>query len=303
MALKYPRFDYSIQRRVGNAVGAEIGVGGVTDIYSASFAVVDGQQDYDLQAIVSSASSTGTDAAGNAVLYQDIVGNKKVKIHEVFFKSPYSVWRFYGAYGGVGMVGNLHTYGQYADDSTFELVPTWQNKLQAQVYEDSLYTRVSHYSYEIINNNLRIYPVPSNARDYVWFRFSIDKEVWEETATEQEGVNGVNNFNTVPFDNIPYANINSVGKQWIRRFSLALSKETLGQIRSKFGSVPIPGESVTLNGAALVTEGKAEQDALREELKKVLDELTYSKIAADDAEMLESVEKAYSRIPTFIYVG
>jgi hypothetical protein len=303
MALKYPRFDYSIQRRVGNAVGAEIGVGGVTDIYSASFAVVDGQQDYDLQAIVSAASSTGTDAAGNAVLYQDVVGNKKVKIHEVFFKSPYSVWRFYGAYGGVGMVGNLHTYGQYADDSTFELVPTWQNKLQAQVYEDSLYTRVSHYSYEIINNNLRIYPVPSNARDYVWFRFSIDKEVWEETATEQEGVNGVNNFNTVPFDNIPYANINSVGKQWIRRFSLALSKETLGQIRSKFGSVPIPGESVTLNGAALVTEGKAEQDALREELKKVLDELTYSKIAADDAEMLESVEKAYSRIPTFIYVG
>jgi hypothetical protein len=303
MALKYPRFEYGMQRRVGNAIAAEIGVGGVTDIYSGSFAVVNGQQDYDLQSIAATASSTGTDEAGNAVTWAGIIGNKKVKIHEVFYKSPFSMWRFYGTYGGVGMAGNLHTYGQYADDSTFEIVPTWQNKMQAMAYEDSLYTRISHYSYEIINNKLRLYPVPGTSRDTIWFRFSVDKDIWEEDSKAQEGVNGINNLNTIPFDNIPYENINSIGKQWIRRFSLALSKETLGQIRSKFGSVPIPGESVSLNGSDLLSQAKDEQNALREELKTVLDEMTYTNIAKNDAELMDAVEGAYNHIPTFIYVG
>ena len=80
----------------------------------------------------------------------------------------------------------------------------------------------------------------------------------------------MNNMNTLPFENIPYENINSIGKQWIRRFALALCKETLGQVRSKFGTVPIPGESVTLNGAALLSEGKDEQEKLRAELKETL---------------------------------
>jgi hypothetical protein len=303
MALKYPRFEYGMQRRVGNAVGAEIGVGGTTAVFSASFAVIDGQQDYDLQQIVSTASSTGTDEAGNSVPFTGIVGNKKVRIHEVFYKSPYSMWRFYGTYGGVGMAGNMTTYGQYANDSTFEIVPTWQNKLQAKAFEDSLYTRVSHWSYEIINNKLRLYPIPGNSREYIWFRFTVDQEIWDENPHQQEGINGVNNINTVPFDNLPYENINSMGKQWIRRFCLALSKETLGQVRSKFGSVPIPGESVQLNGSDLISQAKDEQVTLRDELKTVLDEVTYKKIAQDDAELMDAVEGAYNHIPTFIYVG
>ena len=303
MALKYPRFEYGVQNRVANAVGAEIGVGGTSTVFSASFAVVNGQQDYDLQHIVSTASVTGLDEGGRAVPFSGIVGNKKVKIHEVFYRSPYSMWRFYGTYGGVGMAGNLSTYGQFANDSTFEIVPTWQNKLQAMAYEDSLYTRVSHWSYEIINNKLRLYPIPGNTRNYIWFRFSVGQEIWEENSDQQEGLNGVNNLNTIPFDNLPYENINSMGKQWIRRFSLALSKDTLGQIRSKFGSIPIPGESVQLNGSDLISQAKEEQNTLREELKTVLDEVTYKKIAQDDAEMVDAAQSAFSHIPTFIYVG
>ena len=86
------------------------------------------------------------------------------------------MWRFYGYYGGVGVVGNYQTYGQYADDTTFEIVPTWQNKLQAIMYEDSLYTRVSHYSYEIINNKLKLFPTPVEGAmaDHFWFRFTIE---------------------------------------------------------------------------------------------------------------------------------
>ena len=110
-------------------------------------------------------------------------------------------------------------------------------------------------------------------------------------------------MNTVPFQNIPYKNINSIGKQWIRRFALALTKEMLGQIRGKFAVVPIPGESVTLNHAALLSEAKSEQDGLRDELKTILDELTYARIAEVDATLQDSSKKVLENVPAGIYVG
>jgi hypothetical protein len=110
-------------------------------------------------------------------------------------------------------------------------------------------------------------------------------------------------MNTLPFENIPYDNINSIGKQWIRRFALALSKEMLGLIRSKFATIPIPNESVTLNGPALVTEAKEEQNLLRDELKTVLDELTYEKLAEKDSNISESSQNVLKNIPPSVFVG
>jgi hypothetical protein len=113
------------------------------------------------------------------------------------------MWRFYGYYGGLNVVGNLSSYGQYADDSTWQVVPVWQNKLQAIQYEDHLYTRTSHFSYEIINNNLRLFPTPDAVSpEKFWFRFSIRESTWEDEYND--GQDGVNNMNTLPFENIPF---------------------------------------------------------------------------------------------------
>ena len=110
-------------------------------------------------------------------------------------------------------------------------------------------------------------------------------------------------MNTLPFANISYENINSIGKQWIRRFALSLTKETLGQIRSKFAAIPIPGESVTLNGSDLMSQAREEQDKLREELKTVLDELTYQKLLETDATKAESVTTIQQGAPIPIFLG
>jgi hypothetical protein len=110
-------------------------------------------------------------------------------------------------------------------------------------------------------------------------------------------------MNTLPFENIPYESINSIGKQWIRRFALALTKEILGQVRGKFTTVPIPGESVTLNASDLLSQAKAEQDALREELKTTLAELTYAELATTDAAMADTTENVLQSVPVGIYVG
>jgi hypothetical protein len=195
-------------------------------------------------------------------------------------------------------------YGQYSDDSTFEVIPVWQNKAHAMAFEDAIYTRASHYSYEIKDNNLRIFPTPQSVSPTkMWVDFSVRTDPWEEEAGKEDGATGVNNMNTLPFENIPYDKINSIGKQWIRRFALAVSKEMLGMIRSKFSTIPIPGEAVTLNGPSLVSEAKEEQIALRDELKTVLDELTYEKLAEKDGNVTDSTQKVLMNIPPSVFVG
>jgi hypothetical protein len=291
--LKYPKLNFEIAFRIGDKFATEAGVGGTQTIYSASVTTVADQQDYDLQAILEADST-----------YSSIVGNKRVKIRNVFYVSPRQMWRFYGYYGGLNVVGDMHTYGQYADDSSFQVIPAWQNKIQAIQYEDHLYTRTSHYSYEVIDNKLRLYPIPDTVSpEKFWFRFTVDNsDIWEDG--DDNGQDGINNMNTLPFENVPYENINSIGKQWIRRFALALSKETLGQIRGKFGgNVPIPGENVSLNASDLLSQAKAEQDALRDELKTQLDEMTYNKLLATDKEMVTNAKAIVTETPLKIFVG
>ena len=211
------------------------------------------------------------------------------------------MWRFYGYYGGLNVVGNLNNYGQFSDDSTFQLIPAWHNKAQAMAFEDAIYTRMSHFSYELRDNKLRLSPIPyTGGPTKMWVEFSVPTDVWDNN---DKTTDGVNNMNTLPIGNLPFGSINSIGKQWIRRFALALSKETLGQVRSKFNTVPIPGDSVTLNGSALISEAKSEQDKLREELKTTLADLTYAKLIEKDGTISDNTEKVLDRVPNFIFVG
>ncbi len=284
------------------------GLGGSIPQYSGSFKPKSKQQDYDLQEIIETASSTGTDDGGTAVNFAGKVGTKRIIITQVFYKTPRAMWRFYGYYGGIGVVGNMSTYGQFSDDSTFELIPTWQNKLQAMMYEDSIFTRTSNFSYEVINNKLRLYPDPGywdfSGIDRMWFRFYIDDQnAWEESSDFTDGTQGINNLNTIPFGNIPYENINSMGKQWIRKYCLALCKEMLGQIRGKFTQIPIPGESVTLNHADLLSQAKEEQQQLKDKLTEMLKEVEYKELVKYDSETAEATATVFKGSPLPIFVG
>ena len=296
--LTYPKFKFETSFRIADAFSTEAVVGGTTQIYSASFEPVTNKQDYDLQSIVETLDAEG------GYSFSGKVGEKRILIRQVYYMTPRQMWRFYGYYGGINVVGDFHTYGQYADDSTFQVIPAWHNKLQAISYEDHLYTRTSHYSYEVIDNKLRLYPSPTGVSpEKFWFRFSISNEdPW--VNEKNQGQHGVNNMNTLPFENIAFESINSIGQQWIRRFALALSKETLGQIRGKFGgAVPIPGDNITLNASDLLSQAQSEQEKLREELKTQLDEMTYPKLVAQDNEMTENAKNVLTDVPLKVYVG
>ena len=306
LSLRYPRFTFEYASRIATGLAGEAGFGDNINMYSASFSLTGNISNYDLQDIVQSASVDGSTEF--AFMFTGSINNKRIDIHRVYYKSPAAAWRFYGYYGGLHTFGNLNTYGMYADDSTFEVVPAWQNKLQAMTYETDLYTRASHYSYEIRNNKIKIYPNPQNPGSGVspakmWFLFSVPRDSWEEDTDRLDGAKGINNMNTLPFANIPFENINSMGKQWIRKYALAISKEMLGQVRGKFGSIPIPGNDVTLNASELLSQAKEEQTALKEELKAQLDKLTYSALVSSDADMADNANRIMEHVPMGIYTG
>ena len=303
--LKYPKYTFSYARNMAEGVAEAANIGGTQTIYSASIARVNSQQDYDLQTLIENSASSESDLPfSNSNLGSNQISTNRILIKKVYYKTPQAMWRFYGYYGGLNTVGNLANYGQFADDSTFEIIPAWQNKLQAKGFEDSLYTRMSHFSYEVKNNKLRLFPAPhEHSPEKFWVEFTVKRDAWEEDADRQRGAEGINNMNTLPFPNIPYKSINSIGKQWIRRFCLSLCKEMLGQVRSKFATIPIPGETVTLNGTDLISQAKEEQDKLREELKTTLDEITYQRLAEKDASLADSTNKVMQSIPVPVFVG
>tara|TARA_Y100000034_G_scaffold7139_1_gene7882 strand:- start:1390 stop:2661 length:1272 start_codon:yes stop_codon:yes gene_type:complete len=305
--LKFPRYQFTYAMTVGDGLAAAAGFGGTIPEYSASFKPKTNVQDYNIQNIISSSSASGVDDGGSAVAYAGKVEDNRVFITKVFYKSPRAMWRFYGYYGGIGVVGNYSTYGQFADDATFEIIPTWQNKLQAIMYEDSIVTRTSNYSYELINNKLRLFPNPSDwafkDADRIWVKFYIKTDAWEEDDNYKTGREGVNNVNTIPLDNIPYTNINAIGKQWIRKYALAVCKEMLGQIRGKFTTIPIPGESVTLNHSELLAQAKEEQTTLRDKLMEMLKEMEYAELAKRDAEITDATTNTLKNSPLPIFVG
>ena len=293
--LKFPKFTLAYSAHVATSVSAQAKMGGHERVYSASFDITEDTQDYDLQSIIA-AKTTPID-------FSNLVGNSKILIEKVYYKTNNSSWRFFGG-GAHSSQAKYNTWGQYSEDSTFDVIPVWQQELYASAYENALKVRSSHYSYELKNNRLRLFPIPRTLHpEKMWVNFRLSNEAYEEESDRKYGADGINNMNSLPFPNIPYKNINSIGKHWIRRFCLALCKETLGQVRSKLSSVPIPGNDVTLNGSALLSEGQAEQEKLREELKTVFDELTYGKLAEGDQQMQASTEEVLKRVPHGIYTG
>jgi hypothetical protein len=300
-SLKYPSFNFSYATKISDGLAGKAAMGD-TRVYSASIDMVNNQQEYDLQQRVQALSLS------SSIAFSGSVNNKRIEITKVYYKSNAAMWRFYGYYGGLNVVGNLNTYGQYSDDSTFEVIPTWQNKSQAMAYEDSIYTRASHYSYELRDNYLKLYPPPTSPFSFInpkriWFEFTIPQDPWESDSTRKDGKDGINNYNTLPFANIPYANINSMGKQWIRNYALAISKGMLAQVRGKFGAIPLPGDSVTLNASDLASQSQAEKEALKVELKELLDKLTYASMIEADAKKAEDAKTLQVNVPMKIFVG
>jgi hypothetical protein len=276
--------------RLAEEYGSEAGVGGTTEYKTGSIQMTAGQQVYDLSEF---ASAQNTE-------------KNNIEVKEIFYQSDPAIVRYFDPYAGTGtdVQGLLDAFGfgNYTPGINFLLMPINYDlaKIQAIDFNDQI--RKSNYSFELVNNTIRIFPIP-NRNQKLHFKYILKSDRNNPYVSGSLGTGVVTDVSTVPYQNPTYQYINSIGRQWIFEYTLALSKEMLGYIRGKYGTVPIPGAEVTLNQSDLITAATAEKTALLERLRTYLSETSRTKLLERKSQEAEYLQKDLASVPYTIYIG
>tara|TARA_R110002153_G_scaffold16136_11_gene57127 strand:- start:5367 stop:6524 length:1158 start_codon:yes stop_codon:yes gene_type:complete len=282
---KYIRENLEFLTRNAEPYAMEAGIGGSYDSISGSIKLEVGRQDYNLYTEL--LKSDGT------VVFDSALG--KLKIEEVFHFDPQAAYRFFDTTSAINYLNNEFSFESFTPETIFYILPVYEDILRAGQLDVSNRVRRSNYSYKIMGTNLRIYPIPTTPTHMiVRVRQYPDPT---SPAYEDGTIAGVSNLNNIPFGNLTYARINSIGRQWIRRFTLAVCMEKLGYVRGKISNIPIPGAEVTLNHAELISNGRADKEQQRTELREMLDSMTYDKLMEMQASRAENIQKQLKFIP------
>ena len=284
--------------RIAETYGSEAGAGGFTTYYTGSLTLRRGIQDYDLK---------------QWALEQGISGSG-IEIKKIFFEAPPAIVRYFDPYAGTGtgIQSLLETFGfgQFSPGINFLLMPIYFDVQKLQAIELNDQIRKSAFSFDLVNNNLRIFPIPGDRADgaenklfFHYIKRDERNDVTSATPTYDSGSSTlVTNVSNVPYANPVYVEINSVGRQWIRQYALAVVKETLGYVRKKYASIPIPGAEVTLNGDDLLTDARAEKAALLEQLRGMLDVTSRKTQLENQAAEADFIQKTLMNAPVPIYI-
>ena len=270
--------------------GEAVNVGGGVEMYSGSVTLVTDEQEYDLQ--------NSTLESGD--------GDKRLEIQRVFNYGPSAMSKFYDPYvGSFDQQQMLDAFGMgnVSPAVSYILRPISYDITRANMVETSDKVRKSAYSFELVNNKLKIFPRPT-ANDNglkVWFEYKLKDDVKSTSKTYSQ--NKVSDPSNMPYKFLTYSEINANGRQWVRKFTLALSKELLGIIRSKYSTMPLPNGEVTMDGDALKAEGREEKAQLLEELKEFLESVTLKEKALAEQEVADANQAVLNKAPLGIYIG
>ena len=276
--------------RLSDQYGTEAGVGGNVTWYSASIQLQHGVQDYNL-----------TEWALNLGVAE---GDLEVK--RVFYEAAPAIVRYFDPYAGTGtgMMQLLDSFGfgGYSPAVNFLMMPINYDlqKLQAIEFNDQI--RRSQFSFELINNNLRIFPIPDGGMETTFIQYI--KKSDRNNPYANNGVGSViTNVSNVPYENPNYTQINSVGRQWIFEYALAIVKEILGYVRGKYSNIPIPNADITLNQSDLIAAATSERNALIERLRAYFDGTSRQSLLERKAAEATSQKSILNEVPMVIFVG
>jgi len=278
------------QIRIAESYGVEAGVGGNVTWRTGSIALSQSIQTYDM----------------NAWAADQGISSGDLEIKKIYYEANPAIVRYFDPYAGTGtdVQGLLDAFGfgNYTPGINFLLMPINfdLSKIQAIDFNDTI--RKSNFSFELINNQLRIFPIP-NKDGTLHFKYILKSDRNRPTVDNDLGNGVVTDISTVPYANPTYAYINSIGRQWIFEYTLAICKEMLGYIRGKYSTVPIPNAEVTLNHADLISAATAEKTALIERLRAYLDETSRTKLLEKKANESEFLQKDLNNVPRVIYIG
>ena len=273
---------------IAEGYGTQANVGGRTDIKKGSVPVGSDSQEYDLQALWGDVSESG----------------ERIDVTKVYYETTPAINRFFDPYSvsGQGTMNLIDEFGfgSFSPAAQFILMPIYEDMLRIQQIEFNDQFRKSAHTFNIVNNKIQIFPIPTTSYN-LWFEYQVVKERREAIAVITPDV--VSDYSNIGYNFAEYAKINDVGKQWIRKYTLALAKEMLGAVREKYNTVPIPGSEVSLDGAALRAEAQSEKDALIEQLRENLNEVSKKTRMENEAAMVDQKQTIIQKVPLNIYVG
>ena len=284
--------------RISEQYGTEAGAGGNVNWYSGSIVLTGSVQDYDLDVWAQQNGISGSNLEIKRVFYQGV---------------PASATYYYG--GGIGLgagwggfFGALGGVAGAAYGNNLLVTPLAYNVAAIQEMEMANDILLSSYSFEIINNKLRIFPCPTDGDTgaHYWFQYLLKNERLENSLTSGSGVSGsglITNVSNAPYNNPVYSQINSIGRAWIFEYTLALCKEMLGYVRNKYSQIPIPGAEVTLNGDTLTTSAQTNKDALIERLRAYFDETSRRSMLERRRDEAEFAKSELNNTPMTIFIG
>ena len=289
----FPRQNLEYLLRMAEPYSMEAGLGGSYNEVSGSIQLKYKVQDYDIYNDLKDSSGT------LIVSSSQNSPRSKMKIREVFHFSPQAAYRFFDTTSAINYLNNEFSFESFTPETVFYVLPVFEDVLRAGQMKISNRVRKSNYSYRIIGSKIRIYPMPtevSGSLPKLWIRVGFTPDPYNPDIRD-DSIYGVSNLANVPFGRMKYDKTNSVGRQWVRQYALALCKELLGQVRSKFQTVPIPSGDLNLNGSDLISQGREDQTRLRDQLIELLDSLTYSKLLEGQATDAENITRALKAIP------
>ena len=272
--------------------GQVAGLSETYDLKKGHITLSASNQDYDLQGLWANVSESG----------------KRIEVHRVFNHAPSSITRFYDPYAGTfdqRQLLDAFGFGNVSPAISFVLKPISYDLARANAIETSDLVRKSAYSFELHNNNLRIFPKPvtGDTGEKIYFEYYVKDDIRNTNNVSASLQGGVSDPSNVPYKFITYNSINQPGRQWIRKYTYALAKELLGIIRSKYSSMPIPDGEVTLDGEALKTEGREEKQQLLEELREFLESVSLTEKLKAEAEEANAQQEVLAKAPLPIFVG
>ena len=274
---------------LSNQYGTEAGVGGTVSWYTGSLTLTPGVQNYDMKSWATS---------------QNIQGG--IEIKRIFYENTPAITRYFDPYAGAGagMMSLMDSmgFGGYSPAMNFMLMPLSYDLQKFQMIEFNDQIRKSQYSFELVNNMLRIFPIPNGGVDTLRFEYILLSDR-NQPYVERNGQSIITNASNVPYTNPTYTTINSIGRQWVFEYGLAIVKEILGYVRGKYSTVPIPGSEVTLNQGDLISAATTEKQALIERLRAYLDTTSRKVLLENKSLEAEYQNKTIAQVPMTIFIG
>ena len=285
---KYIRENLEFLSRFAEPYAMEAGIGGSYNSISGSITLETGRQDYDIYTELKNDD-------GNAI-FDNTKG--KIKIEEVFHFNPQAAYRFFDTTSAINYLNNEFSFESFTPETIFYVLPVFEDILRAGQMNVSHRVRRSNYYYKVIGTKIRIFPMPTGDQTNrnLWVRVGFAPDPLDPPFAD-DTIYGVSNLSNVPFGDLEYSRVNSIGRQWVRQYTLALSTELLGHVRSKFSTMPIPNNTVQLDGSTLVTQGRDDKKELNGKLREMLESLTYDKIIEMNATKAENIQRQLKTVP------